>query len=418
MAPKPTTLTTKVESGSPYQLDHEQVLKASTALLKHITTTETAKSKKAGTQNLLAQNDDDDAESTPVWLTLTTKKHIIDKTKLKPFKISVPHPLNTSTTTTICLIVADPQRTYKDIIASPAFPAELSKRIIKVVGVDKIKKKYKQYEAQRKLFAEHDIFLADDRVITLLPKLLGKTFYKSTTKRPIPISIQAEAPRSEGKKIAKAKGEGAPKAAEPKKIAAEVEKAISSALVTLSSSTNSAIRIGYASWDAQKLADNLESVVNTVIEKYVPKQWRGVRGIHVKGPETMSLPIWLADELWVEDEDVLDESVVREIEERVVEKKNKKRKTRGIEGSEIEEKGGEEKKQKLESNDDKLDDEIALRKELLKIQKEDAAKDLDAVPVVVKKTKKVKKVEEEAIEEEAAVPVVVKKTKKAKKVAA
>ncbi|KAB8292370.1 hypothetical protein EYC80_008107 [Monilinia laxa] len=391
MAPKSTVLTTKVESGSPYQLNHDQVLKASTALLKHISSTEAEKAKKASAQNLLAENDDDNAESTPIWLTLTTKKHIIDKTKLKPVKVAVPHSLNTSTTTTICLIVADPQRTYKDIVASEAFPAELSKRIIKVVGVDKLKKKYKQYEAQRKLFAEHDIFLADDRVITLLPKLLGKTFYKSTTKRPIPISIQAEAPRSEGKRIARAKGEGAPKAAEPKKIAAEVEKAISSALVTLSSSTNSAIRIGYASWDAAKLAENLEVVVNTVIEKYVPKKWRGVRGIHIKGPETMSLPIWLADELWVEDEDVLDESVVKEIEEKAAEKKNKKRKSRGIEGSEVEEKGADKKQKLLESNDDKLDQEIALRKEMLKKQKEDAARELDAVPVVVKKSKKAKK---------------------------
>ncbi|KAI9651210.1 proteasome-interacting protein cic1 [Ciborinia camelliae] len=384
MAPKSTVLTKKVESGSPYQLDHDQVLKASAALLKHISSSEAEKAKKAGAQNLLAQNDDDDAESTPVWLTLTTKKHIIDKTKLKPFKVAVPNPLNTSSTTTICLIVADPQRTYKDIVASPAFPAELSKRIIKVVGVDKLKKKYRQYEAQRKLFAEHDIFLADDRVITLLPKILGKTFYKSTTKRPIPISIQAEAPRSEGKRIARAKGEDAPKAAEPKKIAAEIEKAISSALVTLSSSTNSAIRIGYASWDAAKLAQNLEVVINTVIEKYVPKNWRGIRSIHVKGPETMSLPIWLADELWVEDEDVLDESVVKEIEERVVEKKNKKRKTRGIEGSEIEERGERRRNKNCWR-------EIALRKEMLKKQKEDAARDLDAVPVVIKKTKKAKK---------------------------
>lgn len=374
-------------------LTHQtQVLKASAALLKHISSTEAEKAKKASAQNLLAENDDDDAESTPIWLTLTTKKHIIDKTKLKPFKVTVPHSLNTSSTTTICLIVADPQRTYKDIIASPAFPAELSKRITKVVGVDKIKKKYKQYEAQRKLFAEHDIFLADDRIITLLPKLLGKTFYKTTTKRPVPISIQAEAPKSDGKRIARAKGEDAPKAAEPKKIAAEVQKAISSALITLSSSTNSSIRIGYASWDATKLAENLEMVVNTVIEKYVPKKWRGVRSILIKGPATMALPIWLADELWVEDEDVLDESVVKEIDERVAEKKNKKRKSRGIEGDEDEEKAAEKKQKLLESNDDKLDKEIALRKEMLKKQKEAAAKELDAVPVAAKQTKKTKKV--------------------------
>ncbi|PQE31914.1 electron transfer flavo alpha-subunit protein [Rutstroemia sp. NJR-2017a WRK4] len=398
MAPAATTaLTKKVESGSPYQLDHEQVLKASKALLKHISSSEKKDSKSDGPQNLLAENDSNDAESTPIWLTLTTKKHITDKKRLKPQKIAVPHPLNTSETTTICLIVADPQRTYKDIVASPAFPASLSKRITKVVGVDKLKKKYKQYEAQRKLFAEHDIFLADDRVITLLPGLLGKTFYKSTTKRPIPVILQPEAPRTDGKRTARPKGENAPKAAEPKKIAAEIEKAISSAVVSLSSSTNSAIRIGYASWDASKVAENLETVANTVVEKFVPKQWRGVRGLHIKGPETAALPVWLADELWTEEADVLDEETVKEIEEKAAvakEKKGgKKRKSRALEG-EVEGEGLEKKQKLLESNDDNLDKEIALRKELLRKQKEDAAKDADAVPVpvVVKKSKKVKTV--------------------------
>ncbi|RFU33743.1 hypothetical protein B7463_g2609, partial [Scytalidium lignicola] len=388
MAPNAAALTTKVSSGSPYQLDKSQTLKASKALLKHIKESEKEKEQVNGKKNLLAADDGDEepeADLTPIWLTLTTKKHITNETKLKPGKVPLPHPLNTSPNTTICLITADPQRTFKDIVASPTFPADLAPRISRVIGVSKIKAKFTQYEAQRKLFAEHDIFCADDRIITQLPKLLGKTFYKSTTKRPIPVSLQAPAPRTEGKRIARAKTDGAPRAAEPKQIAAEIVKAIQGALVHLSSSTNTSVKVGYASWEPEKVAENVEAVVASLTDKFVPKKWRGVKAIHIKGPETAALPIWLADELWVDDADVLDDAEAEEKQKSIAANVGKKRKA-------LREEENKAKKTKVaDSNDDKLDTEIALRKESLKKQKEAAAKDVeDNVPKAIKSGKKAK----------------------------
>jgi ribosome biogenesis protein UTP30 len=369
-----------------------EVLKASKALLKHISSTQKEASKSSGKKSLIADNEDeDDSTSTPIWLTLTTKKHITDTKRLKPAKIFIPHPLNTSETATICLITADPQRIYKDIIASPAFPSELSARITKVVGIAKIKAKWTQYEAQRKLFAEHDIFLADDRIITLLPKLLGKTFYKSTAKRPIPVSIQEREPKTDGKRIARAKGDGSRGAATPKAIAAEIEKAIQGALAHLSPSTTTAVRVGYANWEPEKVAANVEAVATALIEKFVPKKWRGVRGIHVKGPETAALPIWLADELWVDEGDVLDEEEAKPIEEKKA-NVGRKRKARDQVPAE-ESKESKKKQRKLpESKDDTLDQEIALRRQRLTEAKADAAKDVeDDIPKALKVSKKGKK---------------------------
>ncbi|CAL3965230.1 unnamed protein product [Diplocarpon coronariae] len=401
MSATSTALTTKVESGSPYQLDAAQTLKASKALLNHIKTSEKAAATASAKQSLIkdeGEDDDDGTEATPIWLQLTTKKHIIDQKRFKPVKITVPHALNTCPTTTICLITADPQRTYKDIIASPEFPAELASRITRVVGVSKLKKKWNQYEAQRKLYAEHDIFLADDRVVTQLPKSLGKTFYKSQSKRPIPVSIMEPSPKSNGKKIAKAKGGPSEKtggrgAASAKAIANEITKALSSAIATLTPSTNTAVRIGYANWEAEKLAANIEAVSLALIDKNVAKKWRGVRSLHIKGPETAALPIWLADELWVDEKDVLAEEEVQKIAQANI---GKKRKSKALEGVETEDAVKDKdvkkvKKQKLlESNDANLDKEIAARKERLKKQKAEAAKDVlaDDVPKASKKTRK------------------------------
>ena len=272
-----------------------------------------------------------------------------------------------------------------------------------MIDIKKLKTKYKQYEAQRQLRDDHSIFLADDRIITRLPQILGKTFYQKTISRPIPVDLQAAAPRTDGKRASRAKD--SPKHGTPKEIAHEIEKTIKATLVHLSPSTSTSVKVGYASWTPEQITENLEAVVNAMVERFVPKKWRGVKSLHIKGPETMALPIWLADELWVDEADVLDEEVAKKEIEANISKKRKsilggeaqadgqKRKAGEDEG---EKKG---KKQKLlpESNDDKLDKEIAQRKEMLKKQKADAAKAVsDDVPKSTKKSKKDKAVALEA----------------------
>lgn len=258
-----------------------------------------------------------------------------------------------------------------------------------MIDLGKLKTKYKQYEAQRQLRDAHDIFLADDRIVTRLPQILGKTFYKATASRPIPVDLQAAAPRTDGKRVARAK-EG-PKAGSAKEIAREVEKAIQATLVYLSPSTSTAVRVGYASWAPEKIAENVQAVVDSLVEKSVPGKWRGVKSLHLKGPNTMALPIWLADELWVDEADVIDDESARKAVEANMGKKRKAI-LGGDEKVEEGEKNG--KKQKLvESNDDALDKEIAQRKESLRKQKAVAAKNVeDDVPKATKKSKKSKAV--------------------------
>lgn len=284
-----------------------QALKASKALLAHIQ--KSAKDAAASTakRNILDVVDDDKAEKplslaeTPVWMTVTTKRHIHDSKKLQPGKIILPHPLNDDPEATICLIVADPQRHYKNIVASDAFPTELRERVTRVIDYKHLTAKFKQYEAQRKLYSEHDIFLADDRVINRLPKALGKVFYKTTAKRPIPVVLQKKQPREDGKRAKRAKKDSDEINCRPtEEITAEIEKAVGAALVHLSPSTNTALKVGFAGMEAKALSANIVKAANEVANKFVPKRNNGVRSIFVKGPQTVALPIWQADELWVD----------------------------------------------------------------------------------------------------------------------
>ncbi|PHH78023.1 hypothetical protein CDD83_4054 [Cordyceps sp. RAO-2017] len=324
-------------------IDPDQTLKASKALLAHIKKAAAAKQSadEATTKkrNLLEGVDDDDDEA-PIWLTLTTKRHIVDKARLQPGKIPLPHSLHAlddgdgdgkalpaaGAAPTICAITADPQRAYKNIVASEAFPASLARRITRVIDFSKLKAKYGQYEAQRKLFAEHDVFVADDRIINRLPKVLGKTFYKSTLKRPIPVVLSAKQPKSHGRRVkrggdkkkdkraagqadddddddaAALAGANAGSAAD---IAKEIRKALGSALVSLAPTTNTAIRIGYAHWPAEHIAANVDAVVTALVDRWVPQRWRNVRSVYIKGARTAALPIWQTDELWLDQADVM-----------------------------------------------------------------------------------------------------------------
>ena len=45
--------------------------------------------------------------------------------------------------------------------------------VAKVIGISKLKGKYEPFEAKRQLCNSYDLFVADDRVIPSLPKLIG-----------------------------------------------------------------------------------------------------------------------------------------------------------------------------------------------------------------------------------------------------
>jgi len=153
------------------------------ALLKHALAHQDAKE-----QNELLP----DRTEQYVWLVVAVKKMFPER-KLKPFKMCVhpsllplngpedlvsdsplSHPLIDPRTTPICLITKDPQREYKGLLESHDI-----KFISRVVGVEKLKGKFKPFEARRMLLKENGLFLADDRVIPLLPKLLGKAFFNA-----------------------------------------------------------------------------------------------------------------------------------------------------------------------------------------------------------------------------------------------
>ncbi|KAE8150206.1 electron transfer flavo protein alpha-subunit [Aspergillus avenaceus] len=349
-----TAVTTKVASGSPYQLEKTQVSRASSALLRHIKSKQEETEKSATKKTLIGDNDDSDDE-TPVnneaiWLVLTTKKHIVDKNRLKPGKISIPHSLNDSSNLSVCLITADPQRAVKNIVTDSSFPQHLTSRIDK------------SFESRRQLFAEHDVFLADDRIIMRL-----------SSKRPIPVRI-AEIEKVDGKKVKKdpkqkSKDDDSTFAS-PAIVAKEIEKALNSAPVQLAPAATASIRVGSSKFTAEQLAENVEAVVKGLADKYITKGWRNIKALHIKGASTMAMPIWLASELWVEEGDVIEDAAEDDVKALEGNKNDKKRKQSADEEKLLE---GSKKTKKPKAVDE--DNDAAARKEKLQKQKAKALED-------------------------------------------
>ncbi|KDQ09448.1 hypothetical protein BOTBODRAFT_69143 [Botryobasidium botryosum FD-172 SS1] len=209
-----------------------------------------------------------------IWLVVAVKQMHPEK-KLMPHRIPLAYPLVDPRTTPICLITKDPQREYKDLLEKTNV-----KFISRVVGVTKLKGKFKSFEARRQLLQEHGLFLADDRVIPMLPKLLGKMWFKAK-KQPIPVNLKK------------------------KDVKAELEKAVSATYMHQNKGTCTSIKIADFTQTAEKTIANLTSAIPAIVAN-IKGGWDNVQSLHIKTSKSVSLPIWTcelsegADGRWAE----------------------------------------------------------------------------------------------------------------------
>lgn len=77
------------KAGTPYQLDPAQVERAAKGLVAHMKQHAQEKEQKAGKKNLAADEDDAADQDQAIFLSVTTKNHVHDTSRLKPTKLYV-----------------------------------------------------------------------------------------------------------------------------------------------------------------------------------------------------------------------------------------------------------------------------------------------------------------------------------------
>jgi len=226
-------------------MDPEQVDKAIEALMKHCRAQDTS-----------SLTDNDARVSVQVVF-----KRVPNKPK-HSVRLTLKHSMYNKAPS-VCLITKDPQRYYKDLMKTNNIS------IARVIGIDKLKKKFKELEAKRILCDSHDVFLVDERVVPIVPRWFGSYFYRKS-KAPVKVNLKTKALKS------------------------EVEAATRSCMVAnIGKGNNLSILCGRVSFDNESLIENIHAALDELCSNVRPG-WKNVKAVYVKTENSVALPIYTA----------------------------------------------------------------------------------------------------------------------------
>jgi len=187
-------------------------------------------------------------------------------------KLLLPHPI-TPATRDVCLIVKDFEKGIRPdheptVAHYEALLAEKGvKGVTKVMSLRELKVEYKTFESKTALSHLYDHFLVDARIIRLVPKFLGKPFYK---RKKFPVQVKLDS----------------------KDLVKEVEKALNTSCLALThTGTSSCVTVGLTSMPEDQLCSNLVAAVRLLETRY-PGGWSNIRALHLLSG-TDSLPFYV-----------------------------------------------------------------------------------------------------------------------------
>lgn len=191
----------------------------------------------------------------------------------KPKCMTIPHAMWKTCDTdedgieepSVCLIVKEDSKEWvKDMIDE--FPKEMV-FVKKVLGLDSLRKKHAKFEQQRALLARFDVFMADDRILPMVGKAIGKHFF-STKKQPIPVRLTRKAT-----------------------LPLQIVHSLRATYWYLSEGTCLSVKAGTTAMLPEQLIGNIVHIATQLPEK-LPRKWANIRSISVKTSDSMSLPFY------------------------------------------------------------------------------------------------------------------------------
>lgn len=168
----------------------------------------------------------------------------------------------------VCLIVKEESK--KSVQEMISHHPEHMGCIKKVLGLQSLRKKHNSYQQRRALLEKYDIFMADDRILPMLGKAIGKGFF-NTKKQPIPVRLTRH------------------ERALPLVI---YQCLTASTFMTRPAGTCVTIKIGNTGMRPEKLVANIAATVEAAVPKGIHRQWANVRSVSIKTPESAALPIY------------------------------------------------------------------------------------------------------------------------------
>lgn len=188
-------------------------------------------------------------------------------------KIVLPHAV-VDEMTPVCLFVSDIDRNERDYsITVDKYREMLDQAAVRphidIVPLKQLKLEYKEYESKRQLLAMYDVFLADARIIRLLPSHLGRHFFK---RKRFPLQVNLTC--SDLKK--------------------EMCRALSTSCCTLAGRGSSGqMTVGKLSQTTEQVTENILCCIGKLASS-LPGGWNNVRSAHIKVQDTPAIPIYVS----------------------------------------------------------------------------------------------------------------------------
>lgn len=243
-----------------------QIKSALLALYSHISSSHA----NAPSKQLLEEEED-------IFLVCAMKKTPL-KQHNKPIRISIPHSIfdpATNPGSEICLFTKDPPQPadYDPKSGVPLvnpvktqLQAHPVAGVTKVLSISKLRNNYHDFKERRRLLSSYTLFLTDERIMPLLPALLGVKFYEKK-KQPVAVNIAQH------------------------DLTAELTRARDSTYMFVNTGPCSSIRISRSSFSRAQSFDNIQAALDQ-IAAHIPKHWAGVQSLHIKTQNSIALPIY------------------------------------------------------------------------------------------------------------------------------
>lgn len=223
----------------------------------------------------------------PIFLVLNTKTFLVKDKDYTPRIIPVTHKLHKIDEKSILLILRD--LSFREKFTKKDLPTE--DLIHQIIPFQKIKLIAHSPKALLRLFKENDIVLADTRIHSKLPEILGAQFYAKNKK--VPFKVQMAKPQPGHKTAGKID-----QLCDPKYVRGQIKAILGNAYFIPPANGNCMhIMVGYLDWKVSELLTNINDVINYLIDdKYLPvggllHKVENLHSVLIKTSNSVALPI-------------------------------------------------------------------------------------------------------------------------------
>ena len=208
-----------------------------------------------------------------ISLQLALRK-VPDRGQANPKRVNIPHPVRDLDTCRMCLFVKeDSKKAIKEALEAAPVPG-----LAKVITLNKLRTHFARFGERRQLCKDYDLFFCDDRILPMMPQVLGKEFF---SRKKLPISVKVTRP-----------GFGA-----------VISKAAASTFLHLNWGSCCSVRIGMTTMESAEIAENVMAGIENIVG-YIPQKWKNVQSVHLKTTDSLALPLFQAVDFELDDEQI------------------------------------------------------------------------------------------------------------------